>query len=529
MTFNGHMRGLFTYKALGGIAFAVLAFAAVWMGGLNQDEGWYLYAAQLVGEGKMPYRDFFYTQGPLMPVVYSAFAFVWRDFGILGARVLTSVLGLVGVLVFAALARLLVDGERKGAAATGVFLLLACNLYHLYFVSMPKTYSLATFFVATGFFLVVQAMSGERPRPLLFVFAGLSLAFAAGTRISLGVLLAVVGFALLFSFRRFGMGFFWFGIGGVLGLAAVYGPFLLDAAAFDGLCAAQKYHASRGGFAPMFVVGSLSRLVRWYVPVFFLLGFAILGLRRHATAAPVASCRRFAIGLLLTGFVGVFAVQMLAPFPYEDYQVPIMGLLAVAGVAMCLDRAKADGAQLPVRGFLLAALGLSFAISFGSPLLEKWTTNGQDRLWTLTKRRTELSQLMDVARRIKKLDPGGKTIFTQDVYIAVETGRRIPHGLEMGPFSQLDKSEWIALLESVDCPVAALSGYTFAVNPPVCDERPLDEQMEFWRILRQRYTLADCEELFGQNATTLLILRRRPEEAPADSTQAVGPAEEVPQ
>ena len=59
------------YEALAGFAFAVLAFAAVWLGGLNQDEGWYLYAARLVGEGKLPYRDFFFTQGPVLPFIYS--------------------------------------------------------------------------------------------------------------------------------------------------------------------------------------------------------------------------------------------------------------------------------------------------------------------------------------------------------------------------------------------------------------------------------------------------------------------------
>ena len=64
------------FGALSVFAFVVLGAAAVWMGGLNQDEGWYLYAANLVAEGKVPYRDFFYTQGPLLPFVYSAFTWV---------------------------------------------------------------------------------------------------------------------------------------------------------------------------------------------------------------------------------------------------------------------------------------------------------------------------------------------------------------------------------------------------------------------------------------------------------------------
>ena len=90
----------------------MLGAASVWMGGLNQDEGWYLYAANLVAEGRVPYRDFFYTQGPLLPIVYSAFTWVWGSWGLLGARVFTLLLGAASVLFASALARRLAPQER---------------------------------------------------------------------------------------------------------------------------------------------------------------------------------------------------------------------------------------------------------------------------------------------------------------------------------------------------------------------------------------------------------------------------------
>ena len=76
----------------------VLCAVALWFGALNQDEGWYVYAAQLVAEGLLPYRDFFFTQAPVMPVVYSAFDCVWEAFGLLGARVLTLGFGLFSIV-----------------------------------------------------------------------------------------------------------------------------------------------------------------------------------------------------------------------------------------------------------------------------------------------------------------------------------------------------------------------------------------------------------------------------------------------
>ena len=155
------------------------------------------------------------------------------------------------------------------------------------------------------------------------------------------------------------------------------------------------------------------------------------------------------------------------------------------------------------------ALGLCFSGSFGSPLLEKWATNGQDRFWSLKKSKYELPQLRKVAAEIEKLDPGGKTLLTQDLYLAVETGRKVPKGLEMGPFSMLSDDEWHKLLASADCPIAALSGYSFAIEPPSCRERPVPKQIEYWGLLKKNYEMIRREEAFGQNATPLLILKRK--------------------
>ncbi len=490
-----------TYWTLAALAVVVLGGASVWMGGLNQDEGWYLYAANLVAEGKMPYRDFFFTQGPVLPRFYSAFAWAWRGGGLLGARILTLAIGLVGIFFAALTARRMVPDDRKDAAALVVTLLLGCNLYHLYYLTIPKTYALASVFVAGGFGVlagVPEEKAHARAGFLCAAIAGGLLAQAAGTRVSLGALPAAVGLLLLLLRRwRLLAGFC---AGGFAGLSLAYLPFLCDADARAGLLAAQRYHAARGGFDPMWTVGSLSRLVRWYQPVFIVLGLGLAGRwsgRCRATRAADP---------LLWGFLAVFTLQMLAPFPYEDYQVPIMGLLAVFATVQFLSAAP-SGRAWPV----LLVLGLSFATSFGSPLLEKWTTNGQNMLWTLKKEKTELAQLRDVARRIEKLDPGGKTLLTQDLYLAVETGRKVPVGLEMGPFSMLDDAGWRRLLADAPrtCPVAALSGYTFAVEPPACLQRPAARQLAYWKLLTASYEPVFREEAFGQNATPLLVLKRK--------------------
>ena len=489
------------FWALALFAFVVLGAAAVWLGGLNQDEGWYLYAADLVAEGKMLYRDFFFTQGPAMPEAYRTWTWIWRNWGLQGARIFTLALGFTGICFVTGLARRFAPEGRKGEAALIAFMLLGCNLYHLYYVAIPKTYALASMFVAIGFFALTAK------RPIFKLLAGFFLAWAAGTRISLGALLCAVGLGLLVA-RQWKV-LLWFCVGGFGGLALTYGPYLCDPGARAGLIAAQQYHAARGGFDLVWAVGSVSRLVRWYLPVFIVLGLGVAGMCRTSETS-----RTKGTGVLLWGFLAVFVVQMLAPFPYEDYQVPIMGLLAVYAAVMFVRNVRfgtsGEDAASPL-GVLLV-LGLCFASSFGSPLLEKWMTNGQDRFWSLKKEKCELAQLRDVARRIEAQDPGGKTLLTQDLYLAIETGRTVPKGLEMGPFAMLTDEEWKDLLTKTapaECKIAALSGYAFAIEPPACNERSVEKQMEYWTLLKQNYKLVDREEAFGQNATTLLMLKRK--------------------
>ncbi|MBO5940578.1 MAG: hypothetical protein J6R18_05230, partial [Kiritimatiellae bacterium] len=188
------------------VAFASIVLA-VWWGGVNQDEGWYLYAARLVGEGQVPYRDFFFTQGPVLPYVYSVFPIR----GLLSGRLVTLGFSVFSILVAVAYARSLVAPNRRNAVSLAVFAMLACNLYHMYFTSMPKTYALGSLFVMLGFLFLRKG----------FVFlSAMSFAFASGTRISLVLILGVVGVGLLLTqFRQ--LHWLRFGLGGVFGLFLV--------------------------------------------------------------------------------------------------------------------------------------------------------------------------------------------------------------------------------------------------------------------------------------------------------------------
>ena len=501
---------------------ACVAVLSVWWGAVNQDEGWYLYAARLVGEGKLPYRDFFFTQGPVLPFLYSALPI----HGLLSGRLVTLGFSLAATLMAIAFARQLVSPERRGAVSLAVFTLLSCNLYHVYFTTIPKTYAVGSLFVMAGFLLLSRGWN---------FFAAMSFAFASGTRISLVLILGVVGVGLLVTrFRQ--LHWLWFGLGGVLGLFLVYGLFALDPPSLKGLLAAQAYHAGRGGFDPLFAVGAVSRLVRGYLALGAVLfatllrapgfGFRVpsfgFGVRGPGTLqtfdsqpSTLNSQLKWMAGL---SFAAVFLLQMSAPYPYDDYEVPIMPILTVL-IAVGFVNVMARNRSAAVGWFPVLVSGMC---AFGSPLVQDWMTNGQDRFWSIMKEKSELAQMRDVARKMEVLDPGGTMLFTQDLYLAVEMGRKVPEGLEMGPFSYFpamstEEAESLhvmngerleRLIDSAPCELAAFSGYGFAIEVPKGTRTPVETVVRFRDKLRKRYKCIGLERNFGQNHTGLEIFKR---------------------
>ena len=506
---------------------------AVWFGNLNQDEGWYLYAARAVADGRMPYRDFFFTQGPLMPYLYGLFAPLWSPHGVLGGRVFTAALGLLSGLLAAGLARRAVPSSRAAEAGLIAFALTACNLYHVYFTTIPKTYALASCLVLGGFLLLTLSLSRRsQTRSTLSCMwalpAGMLIAFAAGVRLSLGAMLPITALALLLTFRKTGAAFFWFALGGGVGLALAFGPTLTEA--LEPFLFSQSFHVARGGRDLFFMAGSLARTVRAYLPAVMLLAALVIFRLFRSSGVADTVAQEEPTGVLYRGqfwpwiwllaFLAVFGVQLASPYPYADYQVPVMGLLAAA-VAGWAANSTSSGS---LRGCVcLLWVVASLLASFGSPMAQSWFVARQDRFWAVRKTAPDLAVLRQTARDVRALAGTDDLLLTQDTYLAVEADMRVPEGLEMGPFSyfpQLSDEEAAryhvmndtrleALLAAAPASIAAYSGYGFAIRSPVMDEVPAAQRHAFLSTLGQHYDGVQEVPDFGQNSTTLQIMKRR--------------------
>ena len=517
-------KAVFFFAALFALA---LAAANIVLGTLNLDEGWYLYSAISVSHGLAPYRDFFFTQAPMLPKVYALFAPLWSPHGVLGGRVLTAVIGLAAALVAALAVRDAVPRNRRAAASATLFLLLAGNIYHSYFTVIPKTYALASLFIAAAlFFLAKIPRYGLRGKNAyaLAAFGGFWFAAAAATRLSLGIALAIAGFYFLVRCRRYGLCWLFFGIGGLLGLGLLLVPAALaDIEAFK---FANFFHGARSAGGIVLLAGSVSRLARNYMPLCLLLlafaGCGFFGGFKRATAEGLSDTL-----LTLLVFAGIFAVHVLSPFPYDDYQVPGMPLLAFAVTALfwrvlpvCADESREIKAQN-----ILLPLFLLIAVLFAgtSPLNESWVMVRKDRFWVQMKEKPDILKLREVGREIAASVPADKPLLTQDTYLAVEAGRSVPPGFEMGPFGffpaltdeesarfhVINKSLAEKTFAECGAPIAAFSGYSFAMAAPAMDKIDEMERNMLFQSLAEGYEKIDEVADFGQEFTTLAIWKKK--------------------
>jgi hypothetical protein len=158
---------------------------------VDTDEGFYALAVELVTHGRVPYRDFFYPQGPLYPYLFAPFSFVFGA-GFMTLRVISS--------AFAAAAATLVahavHRETKSTLGTtaAVILFVTHELSWQWLVTI-RPYGLAEVFLLGS--LILATPPGREPRPLELALSGALGMAAPLMRLPLAPAFGVVPLALL--------------------------------------------------------------------------------------------------------------------------------------------------------------------------------------------------------------------------------------------------------------------------------------------------------------------------------------------
>jgi len=158
---------------------------------VGRDEGFYLYAAQLVMQGYLPYVDFFYPQMPYLPYIYG----IWMElFGYdwYAARSFTAVLSAASGLLVFKLGLLIVP---RSWAYLALFLFGTSNFVVPWFLT-AQTYSLSVLLFLISLYLVL--LNKKNISGLVFL-SGVFFALAGGVRLFFLGLLPVLLLAMFLT------------------------------------------------------------------------------------------------------------------------------------------------------------------------------------------------------------------------------------------------------------------------------------------------------------------------------------------
>lgn len=394
------------------VVFAVTA-AWAWAGRWYGDEGWYLYCGKIALEGKLPYRDFLYTQLPLVLYLYGAVAhFVAPD--IMVARAVSVLLTWGTALLTIGLARRLYG--TRGALVTT--LLFATAWYPVYHLAIVKGYAAGALFLVAA----VQLVLGRGRGPARPLAAGVLFAGATLVRTSAGLLLAITcAFEALVG-RRWRRALL-IGTSGAAALAAVLVPFaLLDFRDF--WFGAFQYHKVSWFhdktplpdfalyFTPYLAIAAAAAGVSLWAGGW-------LGLRRVFWRRPSTAL----LGLLVGGMTLAHLVVGARAAEYHTLQMPL-AFIWLSGVSLGAWRvARRRGALIP-RALLAAALA---GAVIAGPLLWRsgtWLTG----LW-------HPEPAPELARVIQEKSSPDEPLLTLNPELCLFSRREGFPGTEMGIFS----------------------------------------------------------------------------------------------
>jgi hypothetical protein len=187
--------------AVASLLFVIEAAFFLLFRNVNQDEGWYLWAAKLVFEGKVPYRDFAYSQTPLLPYVYGLSQWAFGQglyLGRLTSLVFAALTLLLGASLVQRLAPRITSLQPSWAVACYLFLQVTSLYAAAYDVAYTAPYAPAACLLLLAFWIALSC-SNETWRNIL---ATSCLALAVAIRLSCAPALLALGLYLALTSRR---------------------------------------------------------------------------------------------------------------------------------------------------------------------------------------------------------------------------------------------------------------------------------------------------------------------------------------
>ncbi len=426
---------------------------------MSPDESFYAMAAVRVLEGELPYRDFGYTQMPLLPYINGALMKL-VGFGFVEQRAINLTWGAIGLLAIIFAVRRRLGKWEPGFAAA---LLVAAAPHWTVLQAMGVAHG------AAGCFLVIAAscgivpMSWTRRAALVGLFGALSV----GCRLSVAPAVAILCMIPVFEAKGFKCRLIALAIPLSL-TATIIGPFFL-AAPDNGLFYVWEYHVSS-----RYLPRALPRALEWWRTAPAAIAILAAGL---AASGRIVRRRNYAeLALLSAALLGV-AAPMVLKSAYGNYITPVLPVAAMAGVVAVWR------AGLPMRWPIKNIVWALPALSLLQPL-------------PAVEIKPAAVSIREVADFISEHVPPGP-LLTPLPIIAIEAGRDVIPGTEMGVFSVMHPRDLVRARDlnlvtlpnlkdlinrQVPAAMVRLKGdsyWNFAWQVPAIDLQPSAAYLEF--------------------------------------------------
>ncbi len=364
---------------------------------MSPDESFYAMAAFRVMQGELPYRDFGYTQMPLLPYINGALMKL-VGFGFVEQRAINLVWGALGILVVIFSVRSRLHRWEPGFAAA---FLVAAAPHWTVLQAMGVAHGAAGCFLVVAASCVIAPMPWMRRAGLIGLFGVLSV----GCRLSVAPVVVILCLVPVFEATGFKKRLIAIAI--PLGLSLIIIGLFFLASPENGWFYIWEYHVS-SRYSPR----SLTRALEWWRTAPAAIVVLVAGL---ATSMRLLRQRSHTVlALLIAALLGVAALMVLKS-AYGNYITPVLPVAAMAGVVAVWR------VGLSMRWPMSRIVWVLPTLSLLLPLPAVEINPSAD-------------SIREVADFISENVPPGP-LLTPLPIIAIEAGRDVIPGTEMGVFS----------------------------------------------------------------------------------------------
>lgn len=503
---SNRLKKLFSWKMalfVGAEIYVLSIIIYLVLGNPNADEAWYLYASKLIMEGKVPYRDFAYTQTPLLPYIY-AIPQLFVPASLYLGRVTSALLAGLNFFLSIKLAH-----KYAGVAGAGLTALLFCSSsFTIYFSVIVKTYGLTSVLFILTFYVLTTPRLPENQRILLAVFFSFMAAMVRLSAVFFWLPVVVYGFGRFYKkpIQLLTLTALCFVL---LGSAFTIGSLDWQATQWGLL----THHQAKWGDAPIAQVLSttasrvISLLQKFDVYTFFwlLLGYSAWSNQETRNKAKQYLLQNPPILVVTTGIL-LFSASYLVGGDWNlDYLAPtLLFSFPVAAIFFChFYNLQTD----PSGKFLLQAAAVAVLLLTWLDITPIDLNGGQP----------PIEEIKEVAVYVAEHSEPSDNIFALEAqWVAIEAKRSILPGLNMSWFSYQNMGTQEAQrLHLVNGEIVL--AYLQACTAQIVLLTDLDWQLfeitghkeSIYQVLSTQYTVGLSKNAFGQHNNTVTVYHCR--------------------